>query len=119
MTATIENSPLTAVLLAAVPLRIISIQQRGGLNYSDIARAKQIGQQIAEKGDILQFGGGKKGEAGHLFNELAQGIAILSFAPGGVRCFGMHWCGNAPGLGGNCPGFNHEDCCQFGQGGAA
>lgn len=117
MTAnTIENSPMTAALLAAVPLRIIAINGRGGPNDSDLARAKSIGQLIAEKGDILQFGGGKKGEAADLFNELAQGIAILSFSPGGVRCFGQHWCGNAPGMGGSCPGYDQADCCQLGQG---
>ncbi len=117
MTAnTIENSPMTAALLAAVPLRIIGINGRGGPNDSDLARAKEIGQLIAEKGDILQFGGGKEGESGHLFNELAQGIAILSFSPGGVICFGQHWCGSALGLGGACPGYDHADCCQSGQG---
>ena len=114
MTATdkdIENSHLAVSLLAAVPLRIMAIKERGGLNEGDIARARQIGQLIAEKGDILLFGGGKKGESAHLHSELAEGIAILSFAPGGVRVFDQHWCGNAPGLGGGCPGHNHTSCC--------
>lgn len=112
MTA-ITNSPLTAALLAAVPLRILEICERGGLNDSDLARAKRIGQLIAEKGDVLLYGG-KKGEAGHILNELARGIAILSFAPGGVKCFGSHWCSGAPSMSHECPGRDAAACCVHG-----
>ena len=115
MTATdkdIENSHLAVSLLAAVPLRIMAIKERGGLNEGDIARARQIGQLIVEKGDILLFGGGKKGDPAHLHNELAEGIAILSFVPGGVHIFGQHWYGHSLNLGGACPGSANTWCCE-------
>jgi len=51
-------------------------------------RARECAQIIAEKGDVLQFGG--KGCA-VAFNALAEGLAIASFVPGGVRFAGEHW----------------------------
>jgi hypothetical protein len=46
---------------------------------------------LASKGDILQFGSKKKGEAAEIFNRVAEAIAIMSFCPGGVTLFGEHW----------------------------
>lgn len=46
---------------------------------------------LAEKGDILLFRGGKKGEAGKLFASLVRSIAVMAFVPGGVTTFGQHY----------------------------
>ena len=49
------------------------------------------GQMIAEHGDNILFRSVKKGETAAAFNALAEGIAILSFAPGGITFMGDHW----------------------------
>jgi len=81
------NSELMKLTLqAAVPLWIEKVR-----HYSDAQRTERAGlcaQVIAEKGDVLQYGG--KG-AGKAFNALAEGLACLAFAPGGVKFAGMHW----------------------------
>lgn len=82
---------LASALDCAVALRILEIQQRGGPTDSDWDRAREIGQLLGEKGDLLMFTGKKKGESAKVFNETAYGIAILSFCPGGVKLFGRHW----------------------------
>ena len=84
-----KNPVLMGLLEVAVPkwieeVRKLSPEER-------FASIKGVGQLIAEKGDVLMFGGGKKGEAAHLFNELARGLAVLSFVPGGVKFAGMKW----------------------------
>ena len=82
---------LAIALSAAVPLRIMELEERGGPSEEDIATCQGWSDQLGEQGDVLLFGGGKKGQAAHLFNQLAKSIAILSFCPGGVRLFGEHW----------------------------
>src|SRR5262245_29750196 len=54
------------------------------------ARTRECGQAVAERGDVIQFKG-KKGESAEAFNRLAEGLACLSFAPGGVKFLGSHW----------------------------
>jgi hypothetical protein len=44
---------------------------------------------ISEKGDILMYGGGKKGEVAQIFARIAEGLAALALQPGGVK-FGDH-----------------------------
>lgn len=39
----------------------------------------------------MLFRSKRKGETADAFNHLAEGIACLAFAPGGVRLFGSHW----------------------------
>jgi len=85
------NHVLTLTLMAAVPLRIAEIRKRGGPTDADFQRAKDFSLVLAEKGDILQFGGGKKGEVAVLFNRLADALAVMAFVPGGVRFDGQHW----------------------------
>ena len=73
-------------LSAAVPLHAAELKR---LPWSDVAHiAGECSQTIAEKGDVLQFGG-KGGAAA--FNALARGLAALSFAPGGVNFLGDHY----------------------------
>jgi hypothetical protein len=46
---------------------------------------------VAHQGDIIQFRGKKKGETAAAFNKLAEGLACLAFAPGGVKFLNCHW----------------------------
>lgn len=82
---------LSISLSAAVPLRIIDYKRQGGPTDDDRERARRTGHLIAEKGDVLQFRGKKKGEAAEIFNALADGLAVLAFCPGGVKFLGHHW----------------------------
>jgi hypothetical protein len=84
---------LRSTLQIAVPLWMHEVRRLP--EEERIASAHGIADVIASKGDVLQFGG-KKGEAAKAFNELARGLAILSFAPGGVWFLGDHWEANPP-----------------------
>jgi hypothetical protein len=82
---------LSFVLECAVPLWIAQLWDGGGPQEADLAALKETARLLGEKGDVLMFGSPRKGEAADLFNRLAKGIAVLSFAPGGVKVFGTHW----------------------------
>jgi hypothetical protein len=84
------NEALAIALAAAVPLRIAELQRKGGPTDAHLAMARAFSTVIAEKGDILLFGG-KKGEAAQIFNRLAEATAVMAFMPGGVGFYGMHW----------------------------
>ncbi len=76
-------------LSAAVPLWVLEFQR---MDWSKLLKIAEVaGQTVAEKGDIIQFRSKKKGETAKAFNELAKGVAVLSFFPGGVTCFGLHF----------------------------
>jgi ribosome modulation factor len=53
------------------------------------ARAAVCAQVVASKGDVILYRSKKRGETAEAFNALAEGIALLSFAPGGVHAFGL------------------------------
>lgn len=76
-------------LEAAVPFLIEDLKR---LPWEEVSRlAHESAQVVAEKGDILLYGGSKKGETARAFNALARGVAALSFVPGGVTVFGLHF----------------------------
>jgi hypothetical protein len=50
-------------------------------------RTRGFAAELVSRGDVLMFGG-KKGEAAELFNRLANALAVLAFAPGGIKVFG-------------------------------
>lgn len=84
---------LKMTLELAVPLWIEQLRPQP---WSHLRRRAEVcAQTVAEKGDVLQFGGGKKqkGATAEAFNRLAEGLAIMSFSPGGVRAFGLHFVG--------------------------
>lgn len=84
-----QHPLLVTSLQAAVPLWILQLRD---VPFEDKQRrAQECAQIVAEKGDVIMFKGGKRGETAAAFNALAEGIAILSFAPGGVTVFGQHW----------------------------
>jgi len=84
-----DEELLRIALSAAVPLWIE--QWRGRDPEERLSRGRELGQVIAEKGDVIQFRGKKKGESARAFNALAESIAILSFQPGGVKIFGLQF----------------------------
>lgn len=80
----------------SVRQRIREMEERGGPDEEDWKAAAEFGQVLAEKGDVLLFGG-KKGEAAGLFNGLAHAVTVLSFCPGGITIFGQHYEGGQQG----------------------
>lgn len=87
----LKDKPLSIALQTAVPLWVAEIKDRGGLSGADLQSARETSTLLASKGDVLLFGGGKRGEVATVFNRVAKAIAILSFLPGGVTLFGSHW----------------------------
>lgn len=82
-------SILVTCLDVAVPLWIEKLRELTA--ESRIERARICSDAIAFKGDVILFKSKKKGETAEAFNRLAEGIACLAFAPGGVKAFGRHW----------------------------
>ncbi|MET8278237.1 hypothetical protein [Micromonospora sp. NPDC005174] len=85
---------LTAALEAAVPLHILNLAQLPARVRDSIRQrwaAKGV-DEIAHRGDTLQFGSKKKGEAAQVFNALARALAAAAFQPGGITFAGVHWC---------------------------
>lgn len=84
-----QESLLKISLSAAVPLWIQQLKSRDWPCL--IERAKICSQEVAEHGDNLLFGSKTRGESARAFNRFAEGLAILSMAPGGVKIFGLHF----------------------------
>lgn len=84
---------LSIALSASVLLRIEEIRQHGHDVWWETVQAKREEwvTAIAEKGDILQYRGGKKGETARVFNLTAEALAHLAFCPGGVTFMGQHF----------------------------
>ena len=80
-------SLLETTLDAAVPLWIHQFR-----DLSEEERMEMIGEispGFAERMEyVIQKTEGKTADA---FNDLARAIALMSFLPGGVKCFGRHW----------------------------
>jgi len=88
------SNQLSIALSAAVPLHILELQAKGGPDADDLKKAWAMSAVLGERGDVLLFGGGKKGKKGEvaeIFNGLARALAVLSYVPGGVTLFGSHW----------------------------
>lgn len=87
---TAQHETLVIALEAAVPLHIIELSNRTPEQRAAIAQ--RSADEVACRGDILQFGSKKRGAVADVFNHLARGIAVLAFQPGGVTFAGHHWC---------------------------
>lgn len=83
---------LSEFLAVAVPAQIENLEQTAGPTLHDFQSLGDFATVLGEKGDILLFGGGKAGFQQKLANDLARAIAIMSYTPGGVRVFGLHFC---------------------------
>ena len=90
-----DSSLLALTLQTGVPLRIMEMERSGGPTEDDYTFAREYASTLGSKGDVLLFGGGKKGEAAGLMNGLIRAVAVLAFCPGGVRLFGCHFEGHA------------------------
>lgn len=85
------HNVLAVAMWAAIPLRIMELQARGGPSDADWGGLGAVAQDLAEHGDLLLYRGGKKGQSADLFNATAQAIAVLAFLPGGITIFGSHY----------------------------
>lgn len=74
-------------LLGFLPLCIADLRGRSE-NEMEALRLAAV-EQIASHGDVAQFGG--PGRAKSRVG-IAQGLAVLAFAEGGVTALGMHAC---------------------------
>ena len=89
MSDTATRELMRISLQAAIPLWQHRLR---AMDWADVQRrAHEAAQVVAEKGDILQFKSKKRGETAAAFNALAEGVAALSFCPGGVTFLGDHW----------------------------
>lgn len=81
---------LRLCLEASVPLWIERLRDRDP-SYI-LERARECGQAVAERGDIIQWKSKKKGASAEAFNRLAEGLACCALvAPGGVQFLGVTW----------------------------
>lgn len=87
----LKSDMLPMMLQLAVPLYVTQLKEKGGPDEDDTKKAQKWSSEVGARGDILLFGGGKKGECAEMFNGTALAIAVLSFAKGGVTTFGQHW----------------------------
>ena len=94
-----DHTVLMISLEAAVPLRIAELEAMPDYERQDILWKwrGEASEAVAHRGDILQYGSKRKGQAGLVFNHLAKGLAVLAHAPGGVTFHGVHWCLEHPG----------------------
>ncbi|MFD4904965.1 hypothetical protein [Kitasatospora purpeofusca] len=83
-------------LLGFLPLCIADLRAKSPAEFETIR--KRSLEQIASHGDVAQFGGkgSKEARVG-----IAQGLAVLAFAEGGVTALGIHACIKAHE---GCPG---------------
>jgi len=80
---------LRTALQVSVPLYMARLAQEPWSRI--LVRARECAQVVAEKGDIILFRSKKPGQTAVVFNHLAEGIACLAFAPGGVKIFELHF----------------------------
>ena len=89
---------LLTCLDAAVPMRIDELLRMPPRVRSTHMRAWATNavDEIAAHGDILLYGGGKRGEVAAVFNHLARALAVGALVPGGVTFAGRSWCVGLP-----------------------
>lgn len=91
MNADPKDYPLLAASLeVAVPIWIAEFKRLGKEHLADDERERLL-RLIMEHGDDIIFKSHRKGGTANAFNALAEALAWLSYAPGGVTFLGMHW----------------------------
>lgn len=80
---------LAITLELAVPLWIDRL--RGRTPDQLVAIASRCATVVSSEGDNLMFRAHKRGATARVFNHLAEGLAALAYAPGGVTFAGKHW----------------------------
>jgi len=86
---------LATALEVAVPLRMMELIRDGGPVEADFARIARHAEDLIAHGDDLLFRNEKQHATATRFNQLADAIAVLSFAPGGITVCGAHFDGCA------------------------
>jgi hypothetical protein len=86
--AAADRQTLRICLQAAVPLWVARLRAIPLARL--LARANDLGEVIGCQGDMIEYRE-RRGKTAAAFNSLAEGIAALSFAPGGVTFLGDHW----------------------------
>jgi hypothetical protein len=87
---------IASMLEIAVPLWVERWQRTSWLAVRDAT--PRLVLMIAEHGDVILYRSPTRGDTTQAFNALAEAVAILSFAPGGVRVFGHRWESQHPDL---------------------
>lgn len=82
-----QGQALPPSLELAVALRIVDIKRMGYIPEQLYQQLPEIASLMAEHGDILLYGGGKKGQVVDIFNKITLAITILAFQPGGIEIF--------------------------------
>lgn len=81
------EATLKMTLQMAVPLWIMDYKQKP---WEELTRiSTEASEFLGEHGDALMYK--QKGTTAKAFNHLAKGLAVLSFAPGGVNFSGLHF----------------------------
>lgn len=82
------NFALVPCLRLAVPMWIERLAKKP---FCVVAgRAHELAEVVAGGSDVL-LRASKQGEAARAFNAIAEGLAALSFVPGGVTFLGVHF----------------------------
>lgn len=85
------GEPMEKHLPMAVNREIERMKQHGGPTEADRQGIEGFSERIGSEGDILLYGGGKKGQAEELFHLTALAIAVMSYHPGGIHIWGNHY----------------------------
>ena len=76
---------------ASVSLRVHTLMDNGGPGDEDFARVQGSVELLGEKGNFIFEKSKRVGETAKVANAVADAIAVLSFAPGGITLFDKHW----------------------------
>jgi hypothetical protein len=90
---------LQTSLCAAVPLHVFDMKQSSWAELEGL-RQRLVGEDFALKMEHVLFRG-KPGQTSAAFGELARAVALLSFAPGGLKFLGLRWRAHHPEVGAN------------------
>jgi hypothetical protein len=82
---------IQAHLEATVPAVIWEIEERGGITEADYERVRAYAIYIGSHGDAILYH--VKGQTGPAMSKLVESIAVLSYCPGGITTFGLHFDG--------------------------
>jgi len=84
-----DNTLLQTHLSMAVPLLIAEIQAAGGPTTEMLQKVSSYSRDMGAHGDAILFY--QKGKTTEMINKLVEAMAVLSFCPGGITVFGVHF----------------------------
>jgi hypothetical protein len=83
---------LVVLLSIAVPPLIQEIERQGGINDVHLSYVSNHAHTLGSEGDTLLYK--VQGKTSKMFVLLAECLAVLAFAPGGVKFAGLHFIGH-------------------------